>query len=414
MLILCKIVCAQILVLLLYRISETNGLFVSNNISASITGNISCHFAFDYYYLLPTIRNVTELILQQKTGIHPYCSYCIYEKINTILTNGTIVNRTVKYPMHMYHAMGYKRFITERCSSGNFQPSVTLIGYGLCTRLPYEASTSTLCICSTDNCNYNYTTCVASVQASQSSPPPIPASYIPELTNIVSCQNGYQGATYMENYFGNGSTHKEYTPWNMTVARAYRSTVAVACVLYMNQLSGDWYQVAVLPDEYGFLLQNIKMLQAMGVLTFYAESSTSVSAVTLSDYYYSPMIHWLLYIGQIMCFCTTNDCNQNFSTCAIGFTMNGSSIIHMSSARSVASTTSGIVNSAATSSVTTSLASTTTRAVNSTVTPSATSAASTTSRIVNSTVTSSATSVASTTSIIVLQYTLVSLSIFSL
>jgi len=309
---------AQILVLLLVGISKTNGLFPNTTGYGVPTRNISCFFITDIYAALPYELNTTGIYQYANFSSTFRSGFCVYYNITLTLRNGTVVN--TGWSSYLSEDFTYTQYIRERCSSGTFQPSITPIGYATCTRLPYETSTSQICICSTPYCNVNYASCVASVQASLASPPPILPQFVPELTNIISCQSGYQGATFADYYHGTGWIYNEYIPINMAAARADISARSVVCILYVNSDNGDWYQFASVYENYALGLYIMYAQRSLFSTGMYAESSTSVTVKIPGVYYTNLTNLWNANLYQlIMCVCTTNNCNRDLASCAIGF-----------------------------------------------------------------------------------------------
>ena len=323
-----QLVLIQLILIFLVGFNKVEALFTNYNLSYIGTRNISCALQLDYYAFLPNQRNVTGLNGILNMTLSSYNDFCFTEQINITLRNGTIVSTTLAGAMNGYNIV--REYVSGRCSSGQFWPSVTPIGYGTCTRLPYETYTVRLCICSTNNCNVGYSTCVASVQATQSAPPPNFPTHFPDLTNLITCDQGYQGPTYSDMYHGTGWLFNEYTPFNMSAVRAYASSHAVACALYVNAQTGDWYKLPVMYDSYSTILYLILLQKKMNVLSTYTESSTSVSIEQTSVYYTNTSSYWnMTTFNQIVCFCTTNNCNQNLSTCAIGLNASVSSTTNL-------------------------------------------------------------------------------------
>ena len=307
----------QFLLIFLVGSKTIDAFYTQTNFSVLGTGSISCNLLMDFYALLPFQSNITGLNSILNMTQVPNNDFCLIEQINVTLRNGTTVSTVVASVMNNYNQL--KEYVSSRCSSGQFWPSVTPIGYGTCTRLPFETHTVQLCICSTNNCNADYSTCVASVQATQSVPPPNLPTYIPDLTNLITCYQGYQGPTYSDMYYGTGWIFNSYTPLNMSELRAYRSSHAVACLLYVNAGTGDWYQFSATYEEYGSYLYTILLKKSLNMLSSYAESSTSVSVQQSSIYYTNTSSYWdPNYFTELMCICTTNNCNPDLLTCAIG------------------------------------------------------------------------------------------------
>lgn len=311
----------QFLLVLLVGSKTIDALFTRTNISMMGSGNISCNLLADLYALLPYQSNTGGLNGIVNVTQIPNNEFCFIQLRNVTLRNGTTVSTAFSSVLNHYNI--FKEYVSSRCSSGQFWPSVTPIGYGTCARLPFETQTVQLCICSTNNCNADYSTCVASVQATQSAPPPNLPTYYPDLTSLITCHQGYQGSTYSDMYHGTGWLFNAYTPFNISEFHAYRSSHAVACLLYVNAQTGDWYQFPATYEEYGTHLYAILVEKSLNMLSSYAESSTSVSVQHSAMYYTNSASFWNPnYFTEIICICTTNNCNPDVLTCITGFKTN--------------------------------------------------------------------------------------------
>ncbi len=246
--------------------------------------------------------------------------FCFVVSINSSLANGTELISTV--------AGGYlglsilENYVLQQCSSANFSPSVTPIGYGICNPFSYQTFTSTLCICSTNNCNIDYATCVASVQANQSPPPPNPPVLLPSVNNAISCDLNMQGTTYI-NYaiiFSLLSTANQM--YNITGVLGYPSNGSTACVLLYNVETGDFFKFPTIYEGYSVISLLVLYLKNMNLFQNYAESSTSVAIQSESAYIFTATsISNLQYFSQILCVCITNNCNTDLASCAINFNL---------------------------------------------------------------------------------------------
>ena len=102
------------------------------------------------------------------------CEYCVYEFFN----NGT---DSTMYRDCIYLTNTY-RLVTQRCSGFTRDSDV---GYGACSPLPFEYfDIDLLCICATDHCNENFTTCKRSVDSNPK--PTVMPTPIPTLTTASS------------------------------------------------------------------------------------------------------------------------------------------------------------------------------------------------------------------------------------
>ncbi len=234
----------------------------------NIFGNISSTLA--------TIENTSSIWNVEGNLLLPsILNFCFIDVINSSLPNGTSLISTVAGGYFGLNVL--EEYVRRQCSSANFSPSMTPIGYGTCNPFPSQMFTSTLCICSTNNCNVDYATCVASVQANQSPPPTNPQILIPSVHSAISCQTNIQGATYT-NYATLYSTlTMANLLYNISGILGYQSSSSAACVLLYNVQTGDFFKFPTVYEGYTVLSLIALYLKDMNVFENYAESSTSVA-----------------------------------------------------------------------------------------------------------------------------------------
>ena len=107
------------------------------------------------------------------------CEYCVYQ----YFYNGS---SSTSYYDYMETTNIYKS-MSQRCEGFSDK---TDIGYGICSPLSFELfDISILCICATNMCNTNLTTCRTSVsnQLNSNSGPSVLSSIMPELVTPVAC-----------------------------------------------------------------------------------------------------------------------------------------------------------------------------------------------------------------------------------
>ncbi|CAF3092625.1 unnamed protein product [Rotaria sp. Silwood2] len=158
-----------------------------------------------------------------------YGDACIFIQQNGDLLNGS---RFYTFLAASLVETNLYRQISRRCGS-NFSPENTFIGYGRCNPFPYETWTTDLCICSTNYCNLNYSTCVANVQATSSRPANLPI-FVPELNNIISCYTGSHGSTYVNVFNDSLMIESIEAPIDINAFRTYYTTHSVtlnSCIL---------------------------------------------------------------------------------------------------------------------------------------------------------------------------------------
>jgi hypothetical protein len=316
---------------------QVAGLFVNATLPGLSPRNILCRYFSNMMVLAPVHQAVYGFNVAynfSSTGTE----FCIVQHISITQPNGSIINTT--FSSFSLGDNPVQQHIRRRCTSGTFTSS-SPIGYSACTRLPHDRITKSICICSTNLCNENYATCVASVQAAQSPLQPNVAFDLPELTNLISCSQGYHGPIYQDIYQATGFGFNAFTPLNLSQARAYAANNAVACAIYVHPSTGDSYQIALPYEDYsGILLTILGLKQTMSTLTNYSEGATNVwaqvsMAVSINAFFAVNTTA----NDQIICFCTTNYCNQNLSTCSNGLNITGSSSTSVSSSSTGVPTT---------------------------------------------------------------------------
>ncbi len=257
-------------------------------------------------FQLNTIRNRLNLTCTSgfdETDFFTNCEYCVYE----LITNGN--DSTISYDC-IYLTNSY-RLVTKRCQGFT---NTSDIGYGLCSRLSFEYfDMDLLCICATDLCNENLTTCQQSVDSNPNLPSlPSPIPLLTKPSSRITCQDtplGILNSTYY--------CVRDSTPYiNMTECEEYVRNHTVLC-MYLESDHGNYLTVVAVPDEdYEYVLADqIQLMQQMAVKSnveqFYNE--------TKNAFY----VHWKAILANRdnytmiynKCFCLTNNCNMNLTTC---------------------------------------------------------------------------------------------------
>lgn len=229
------------------------------------------------------------------------CDYCVYE----YFSNGTdsVISYDCLYLTNTY------RLVTKRCTG--FTDSKD-IGYGLCSQLDFEYfDIDLLCICATDFCNQNFTTCKQSVDAN----PNVPrlSSPITPLTNKIQCNDTPLGPLNSTYY-----CFRDSTPYiNLSQCEEYVRNNTVLC-MYLETNNGDYLTVVAIPDEdYEYVLaEQIQLMQRMSEKTnvkqFYNETRT--------NFYFQwneQIIDTNSTLISNRCFCLTDYCNANLPKCLI-------------------------------------------------------------------------------------------------
>ncbi|CAF2838321.1 unnamed protein product [Rotaria sp. Silwood2] len=230
------------------------------------------------------------------------CEYCVYEFFN----NGT--DSTIYYDC-IYLTNSY-RVVTQRCTGFTNRSDV---GYGLCSKLPFEYfDIDLLCICATDLCNENFTTCKQSVDANPNIPPlSSPVPLLTKESSVITCEDTPLG-TLNSTYY----CVRDSTPYiNMAQCEEYVQNHTVLC-MYLENDNETYLTLVAVPDEdYEYVLANqIQLMQEMAVKSnveqYYNETRNTFYIQwqeALEDYNYTIIYN--------KCYCTTNDCNVNLTTC---------------------------------------------------------------------------------------------------
>lgn len=337
------------LLILLAVVSGSYGFYVNVHSMFQNTRNISCAFAANLSLspsmvpgsLWSTIGsfasawsiygNISSIVtnfgnnpsvwkVDGRLSLPNIFDFCFIEVINSTSPNGTSSISTVAGGYFGINVL--EQYVKTQCTSANFSPLVTPIGYGTCNPIPYLMFTSTLCICSTNNCNINYTTCMTSVQANQSPPPPNLPILIPTVQSAISCQTNIQGGTYDKYATIYNLLTMANLLYNITGVLGYRSSISAACVLLYNVQTGDFFSFPTIYEPYSAISLVGLYLRDMNLFQNYAESSTSVAIQYYSAYVFNATsISNLRHYPEILCICTTNNCNLNLASCAIGFNL---------------------------------------------------------------------------------------------
>lgn len=234
------------------------------------------------------------------------------------------------------------------------------LGYGSCTPLPFELyNTTTLCICATDFCNRDLITCQQAV-ANRSSSQTISPVLFPALTAPIRCYDNTLFTTYFNGYYTQRNISyacaissplgwwysflvptklidqimcDDYTKAN-TVLCGVGETVTQNNNGYNSGAAGNSYwtgrhQVRYTAEEYAtgiissftgasLYYTNDNDGNAFSMTTEFFESSTNV--VIRRDVF--DAVGNLLNVRSLFCFCSTDDCNIDFETCAAGINYN--------------------------------------------------------------------------------------------
>lgn len=240
----------------------------------------------------------------------------------------------------------YRNTAIHQC---NFSSSID-IGYGNCTPRVWETAISQqLCICSTNNCTTSFSTCMSSVDAALSSPPPQLPVLQPNLTNTITCHDASADydITINRTPFYTGCELTAYTLGGADEYKCsnYTTNHTVLCSVWYDPVQSNYNQFALIEGDYEENMNIVIDYARDGWLVY--ESTTSVLVVLHTSYPYN----WAI------CLCMTNNCNKDITTCTNGLNFNHSLLTYngtspWNSTNVTSSTAASIILSTLTSSST--------------------------------------------------------------
>lgn len=234
------------------------------------------------------------------------CDYCVYQFYNN--GSSTTINYDCIQITNTYKSQ------SQRCQGFS---DTTDIGYGICSPLSFELfDISILCICATNMCNNNFTTCRSSVtnQIESNSSPSVLPSIISDLSTSISCVDtiySSDSSLNISSYCG-GYT----SPYiDITKCNEYVINNTVLCVFMMSE--GYQYPMALTEDSYNMYLATL----IYEVIQFSQDSTIEEYYNSSSSYFY---VNWnttynndndTTILDSETCLCAQNNCNFNVTSC---------------------------------------------------------------------------------------------------
>lgn len=110
--------------------------------------------------------------------------------------------------------------------------------------------------------------------------------------------------------------------YNLTRILCFSLGSPVACIILYNVDTNDFYKFSVTYEAYAIASLIPLYLKNLNLYTNYTETSSSVSVQHPSIYLYniSSILNPQTY-SEILCVCTTFNCNVDLGTCINGFTV---------------------------------------------------------------------------------------------
>lgn len=252
---------------------------------------------------IPSRLNLTCVTDFSDSDPFTNCEYCVYE----FFTNGT--DMTISHDC-IYLTNTY-RLVTERCAGFN---SGVDVGYGPCSPLPFEYfDIDLLCICATDRCNENFTTCKQSVDSNPRLPAlPTPIPTLTTSSSLITCTDtplGLLNSTYY--------CVRDSTPYiNLTQCEEFVRSHTVMC-MYLESENGNYLTLVALPDEdYEYVLADqIQTMQRMAVKANVLQEFNETNGAFYIRWNETSVGVDNATIISNRCYCLANNCNLNLTAC---------------------------------------------------------------------------------------------------
>ncbi len=234
------------------------------------------------------------------------CEYCVYQ----YFYNGS---SSTSYYDYMDTTNIYKT-ISQRCQGFSDK---TDIGYGICSPLSFELfDISIFCICATNMCNMNLTTCRTSVsnQLESNSAPSVLSSIIPELVTPITCvDTTYQITDSLNASFYCAVLASPYI--DIEKCNEYVANNTVLCMVTITD--GDELSIAIPTDFSKYYLDG-----ALGRINTFNRDPTKTLWYneTSASFYLNYNVTTIN--GNVSqtthtqrCFCAEDNCNMDLTSC---------------------------------------------------------------------------------------------------
>ncbi|CAF3447898.1 unnamed protein product [Rotaria socialis] len=237
-------------------------------------------------------RNISCYSISDSTASNnfQFCAIRIYRSQTAASNISSTVYNGLRY-------MNTFRRLTEKACNVTVARSLADTGAWICDgTLPYETYTSMdLCVCATDNCNENLTSCQNS--ANNSTDMLGSAEFMPNLTLIISCND-----TSNDNY-----TCSMHPFINIPLCQDYARKNSVLCAITVSGTTTT--QESLIDESYETYLSD-KVYQIKTVVNLVSVDSYNE---TQSSVYFNYMTPAAMPFAD--CACTSFFCNQNITTC---------------------------------------------------------------------------------------------------
>ncbi|CAF3912478.1 unnamed protein product [Rotaria magnacalcarata] len=244
-------------------------------------------------------RNISCYSISNSTTSNnfQFCAIRIYQSQNESSNISSAVYNGLRY-------INTFRRLTEKACNVTVTRSLADTGAWICDgTLPYETYTSMdLCVCATDNCNENLTSCQNS--ANNTADMLASTEFMPNLTSIISCND-----TSNDNY-----TCSMHPFIDIPLCQDYVGKNSVLCAITTSGITTT--QESLIDESYEIYLSD-KVYQIKTLVNLVSGSSYNE---TQSSVYFNYMTPAAMPIAE--CTCTSSFCNQNITTCNLQTPLN--------------------------------------------------------------------------------------------
>ena len=240
-----------------------------------------------------------------------------------------VYSYTGYYQWHLINSQVYSDLyvavLQYRNCSGSMFSTILPIGYGSCSNRPYlQINRTVMCISTglyNNDTSFGYPDCQIAVNttlANNAVPVQLP-NVLPTLTNTLTCADyGLPSSHSLCNFYSN------WIGFNQTICMTYVSTHMGVCYTYYD----SWYNYGYPQGFY-----SVEGYQQMNDYILWAVANNYSTSTGVRYRLFESATQALLALPNLMsdnitsyyvcyCFCTTNLCNTNMSTCTASFSFN--------------------------------------------------------------------------------------------
>ncbi|CAF1594942.1 unnamed protein product [Adineta ricciae] len=358
-----------------------------------VPSTVNCFFLQDVGNLT-ILRNLSCVVNANGTMGTDY-QFCVVR-----VYNGTIGTSTTVVPVYsgLRYTNTFLRYLQQNCPEYQTNPDTTVSGTCTSSSSFETFSSMRFCICATDSCNKNISTCEVSIFSLGDAP--VPTSFIPSLSTFIPCNHTYNSSIICtEQPFINSSLCDDYVKNNSVLCAISSSgtqtiQTALVGIDYERYLSEKVYQLRSLNANNG---SNSSYSETTNIAYYtYASATTSLlqeCVCTNLSYCNYNMTTCAPQNAETTTTTTITTTPANFTTATSTISANATTTLATTTAATNATTTASTVSANATTTLATTTAATNATTTASTVSANATALTTTSTRTSTSTSTSTSSSV---------------------